>query len=68
MTDLSPAELTAKVARALDSERSVEEVAQTVGVDRSKALDVMLFMAGRGQIELADSLHKKWILKRRARE
>lgn len=63
MTDLSPAELTAKVEKALETERSVQEVANYVGCDYETALDVMLYLAGRGRIELTDSLHKKWSLK-----
>lgn len=63
MTDLSPAELTAKIVKALEVERSVPEVAQHVGCDTTVALNIMLQLAGAGRIELTDSLHKKWALK-----
>jgi ribosomal protein S25 len=63
MTDMSPSELTAKVEKALQTERTVAEVAQYVGCDQSTALNVMLYLAGRGKIELVDSLHKKWAVK-----
>ena len=63
MTDMSPAELTAKIVKALEVERSVPEVAQHVGCDTTVALNIMLQLAGAGRIELTDSLHKKWALK-----
>ncbi|MBE6524460.1 MAG: hypothetical protein E7Z65_06285 [Thermoplasmata archaeon] len=52
-----------KVLQALKDERSVDEVALKVGLPRSEALDIMLYLAGRGRIAMTDSLHSKWALK-----
>ncbi|WII07022.1 hypothetical protein PED39_05390 [Methanomassiliicoccales archaeon LGM-RCC1] len=60
---MTPSELTNAVLKALEQERSVDEVAQKVGAPRSSVLDIMLYLAGRGRIVLTDSLHSKWQIK-----
>jgi|GEM_PF-4558902 len=63
MTEMSVAEITAKVRKALETDRTIDEVAQYAGTDRSTALTVMLQLAGSKQIEMTDCLHKKWALR-----
>jgi len=63
MPEMTMSELTAKVRKALEAERTIDEVAQYVGTDRSTALAVMLQLAGKKEIEMVDCLHKKWTLR-----
>ena len=63
MPEMTVSELTAKVRKALEAERTIDEVAQYAGTDRSTALAVMLQLAGKKEIEMTDCLHKKWALR-----
>lgn len=63
MIDMSVAEITAKVRKALETDRTIDEVAQYAGTDRSTALAVMLQLAGSRQIEMTDCHYKKWALR-----
>ena len=63
-TTMTASEMTTKVYKALaSSEKSIDEVAANVGITRSEALSVMLYLAGKGDIELTDALHSKWAVK-----
>ncbi len=57
---MNASEMIGKVLKALEVERSVDEVAAKIGCSRSEALDVMLYLAGTGKITLTDSLHSRW--------
>ena len=63
MPEMTVSELTAKVRKALEAERTIDEVAQYAGTDRSTARAVMIQLAGKKESEMTDCLHKKWALR-----